>query len=57
MASGGTSDNADPASIWYSEEAHNFVRKLDQINYFGREGWGIVNYESKDFGRKRLHSH
>ena len=43
--------DADKMEIWYSEEVHNFVRKLDKLNYFGQEEWGIVKYESKDFGR------
>jgi hypothetical protein len=51
-ATGGvrTSD-ADKVEIWYSDEIHNFARKLDKINYYGQEDWGIVSYESKDFGR------
>jgi hypothetical protein len=34
--------DADKLHIWYSEEVHS---------YFGYENWGLVNYESKDFGK------
>ena len=40
--------------MWYSPAVHNFVRKVDAINYHGYEDWGIVKYESKDFGTSNL---
>ena len=41
--------------FWYhNDSVENWVRKYDSMRYYGYEDWGIVAYESEDFGRSNL---